>query len=208
MGSMLAQIRELLKKIDKTWDKEVRDQIEELDDDIVIDLDKKNSKFEDKLYYKIEPFQRKVEAKLSQLFYDHAVATANKDYHCSQCNAPIDIEKDLFRAQYVNCKFCGTANTFEPDIKFKTIGWNIIENIEAYNLEEEYRKMMKLEDKISDHRPPPPADLVERYREAYFDYYSKLYAACKKRNPMQKDFYDNAMKNRTSDFEMDIKRYS
>lgn len=208
MGSMLAQIRLLTEKISETWDKKVRPKIYKLDEDLTYDLDKKNSKLEDKLYYKMEPFERKVEAKMSQLFYDHAIATASKNYQCSQCNAPIEIEKDLFKAQYVNCQFCSTANTFEPDAKFKTIGWNIIDNIVAYQLNEEYKKMTKLEKKISNQRPPLAQDLVDRYKVAYFDYYTKLYKECTKLNPMQKEYYENSMKNREKDYEIDLQRYS
>lgn len=191
---MKAQIEELIRKIQDTWTEKVEPEMKVLGD-FWMSESYKSSKYQDRLSEDLMHFQRMLEGKLSEKFYNHVVVLADQDFGCSQCGAKIMIRKDLFKSHYVPCPFCMTVNTFEPETKYLQIGWNIVDNLAAYRSERQYAAMMEALEAIQRLRPPVQEELWTRYEQAYTEYY--------------KTYFENrmALKSDAADrFEEDMRR--
>jgi hypothetical protein len=173
-SGMKAQIDTLVEKIDEVWENKVQPEME-LIGDFASDESDKAYDLNHKLVYAIENFQRKLEGELSQKFYDHAIQIANKKSSCSQCNAAIEIKKDIFRAQYISCVFCNAVNTIEPEAKFVKIGWGIADNIAALKTTPYYKDMNLAVNTIQEHRGQAPESYWSTYENAYNTYWEKFF---------------------------------
>lgn len=201
-----AQIDQLTKKIDETWSTKVQPQMEALADDYWYhDEMLKQHDVNEKLVYQLEDFQIQLEGKLSKLFYDHAIQIANKDFNCSQCNASIDIVKDLFRAQYITCNYCQTVNTFEPETKYVQVGWGIIDNIVALELLPLKQQMNSAFEKIQELRHPVTDKVLEEqlwqtYKQKYFNYYETYFKRCIEFNSDKEKRFEEDIKRKELEF--------
>lgn len=129
------QIQNLIQKIDATWQQKVRPQMQAAfkNSDWVAE-GKKGGELSAKLWVRLRHFELVLEGKLAQIYYDQAIKIAAADFHCSQCSAKLQINKRIFRAQYISCDYCDTVNTFEPETKYTQIGWGIVDSIVNFNL--------------------------------------------------------------------------
>ncbi len=198
--AMKAQIFQLFEKIDQTWDTTVQPQMQEVGD-FWMDEMKKSTTLTDKLHRHLQRFEVVFEGKLSQKFYDHAIALANKKLTCTQCHAPITIVKDLFRAHYISCSFCNAVNTFEPETKYAQIGWSIIDNIAALQSLPSYDAMQKALNELHQHRPPQPELLWNNYKTAYYNYYQTYFKERIKLKSDAEDRYQQDMARKQKEFE-------
>ncbi|RKR13512.1 hypothetical protein CLV91_2234 [Maribacter vaceletii] len=174
-SGMKAQINDLIEKIGAVWDTKVQPEMEALGD-FHYDENDKGYDLRHKLIYALESFQRKLEGELSQKFYDHAIQIANKKSKCSQCDARIEVKKDIFRAQYITCGYCNAVNTIEPETKFMKIGWGIVDNIVAIICQPEYEIMNQKVDELQALRKSERGDKhwVD-YEKAYYSYWEKYF---------------------------------
>lgn len=129
------QAKELIAKIHDTWHDKVSpglDEVKEAEELIVEEtggsLDELYEKFLHISAVEMEKghaLRHKLEKELKcyevQTFSDAArklVAKAqellSKNFHCTQCQAPLPIQQQFFRSYYQNCPYCQTVNTFEP----------------------------------------------------------------------------------------------
>jgi len=199
-NGMKAQIYELIAKIDTVWHSKVRPEMKAIGD-FYINEGFKASDTNDRLTEELFTFQRQLEGKLSQQFYDHAIQIANKKASCSQCDAELEIKKDIFRAQYITCKFCNTVNTIEPETKFMKIGWGIIDNIAAIKTQNEYEAMNKATDAISSYRGQAPASYWLTYENAYNVYWSSYFKERIKLSSDAIERYESDMQRKRKEFE-------
>ncbi len=130
----------LNEKVEETWSNQVEPQMRSLGD-AWMDESFKLATFNDNYHTKLVDFQVQLEGKLSEKFYAHAVTSINQNFTCTQCSAPLEVKKDVFNSQYVDCQYCNTVNTFTPDTKFMQIGWNVLDNICTYRAFDEYTTM-------------------------------------------------------------------
>jgi len=173
-GGMKAQMYTLIKKIDETWHAKVGPAMQALGD-FAHDESNKAYELNDKLITALEKFHRKLEGELSQLFYDHAIKIASKEAQCSQCDATITLQKNIFRAQYITCAYCNAVNTVEPETKFVKIGWGVVDNIAAMRHVADYEKMQHAVEAIQDYRGKAPDAYWETYEAAYVTYWDKFF---------------------------------
>lgn len=199
-SGMKAQIHTLIEKIDEVWHEKVQPEMKALGDFAHEEGDKAYD-LNHKLLYELEDFQRKLEGELSQKFYDHAIQIANKKASCSQCNADLEIKKDIFRAQYISCKFCNTVNTIEPETKFIKIGWGIIDNIAALKTTPEYKAMTAAEDAIREYRGKAPESFWTSYYKVYTTYWGKYFDERIALNTDLKDRYESDIKRKNKEFD-------
>ncbi|MFK7813059.1 MAG: hypothetical protein AB8B59_11230 [Maribacter sp.] len=199
-SGMKAQIDELISKIDTVWHSKVRPEMQAVGD-FYTDEGYKASESNDRLTEELYAFQRQLEGKLSQQFYDHAIQIANKKASCSQCDANLEIKKDIFRAQYLTCKFCNTVNTVEPETKFMKIGWGIIDNIAAIKAQGQYDAMNNTANAISAYRGQAPTDFWSTYENTYYAYWEKYFNERIKLNSDAQDRYDADMQRKRTEFE-------
>jgi hypothetical protein len=122
------------------------------------------------MHERLQLWQYITEGKLSQKYYDHAIELINRDFFCTQCNAPLQVKKDLFRAHYITCNYCSAVNTFEPETKYATIGWNVVDNMAALYALQEYKAMLQAKESGA----AAYAKAVRVYYEKYFDERIKL----------------------------------
>lgn len=199
-GGMKAQIDDLIEKIDQTWDAKVGPAMEDIGDFHHDESDKAYD-LNHKLTFDLEAFQRKLEGELSQMFYDHAILIANKKASCTQCDADIALRKDIFRAQYITCSFCNAVNTIEPETKFMSIGWGIIDNIAALRTTGEYTVMLKAVDILQGQRGQAGASYWEAYEKSYFGYWEAMYKERMKLSSHAEERYEADMARKLKEFE-------
>lgn len=153
---------DLINKVDSTWQHQIEPLLRGSSVNWTAEL-KKCHHFSEKMKEELSLWQFVTEGKLALKYYDHAIQLINQNFLCSQCNAPLTIKKNFFMAQYVVCIYCNTVNTFEPETKYVTIGWNVIDNIAALRSLEEYKSMLR--DKGGRYY----AKSQRRYYERFFD---------------------------------------
>ncbi|KPM32540.1 Hypothetical protein I595_958 [Croceitalea dokdonensis DOKDO 023] len=198
---MKAQIHELIQKIDAVWHGKVRPEMQAVGD-FYNEEGYKASDTNDRLIDELFRFERILEGKLSQQFYDHAIQIANKKASCSQCDADLEIKKDIFRAQYITCGYCNAVNTVEPETKFIKIGWGIIDNIAALKAQPEYDAMEKASDTLSKQRKTERDDSHwSAYENAYYAYWEKYFNERIKLNSDAKERYEADMQRKRTEFE-------
>jgi len=209
-----SQIYTLIQKIDTTWQNKVEPEMRSLGD-FWTDQSFKASELNDKISIKLDAFETIMEGKIAKMYYDNAIQTSNQNFNCSQCDAKIEIIKDLFRAQYLTCQYCQTTNTFEPETKYLQVGWGIIESIIKVECLPEHKKMEKALEEIHKLRHPVEDKQMEEtlwqnYKTVYFDYHQKFF---KRRIEMKSDEekrYDDDMKRKELEFNKyeQVQRYN
>lgn len=210
---MKAQINNIIPKIDETWQRKVLPKMREVDNGSYFYNEQsfKASKLSDALHEKMERFETILQGKLSQRFYDHAKQTVDKNFTCSQCGAPIQVVKDLFRAQYISCGACGSINTFKPETKFIQIGWNAIDNIVALQLLPLHDAMSRAIRNIQDVRKEHQTEeMWEAYKSAYFIYWETYFKErIKLKSDAEKRFKDDMQRKQKEYAEFEnIQRYN
>lgn len=196
---MKSQIRNLIKKIDQTWDNKVRPKMEKaFDNTDWVDESCKGNELSQKLWDKLMVFQVVLEGKLSQRYYDHVIQIVDEHFHCSQCNAQLQIDKRIFRSQYITCNYCDTVNTFEPETKFAHLGWGIIDNIVTLNLWEEKKEILTLEEQIKElsHYKKATDTDWKNFKTKYLGYYERFFKERIKLNSELEERFEEDMKRR------------
>jgi len=203
--AMKGKIMKIPKKIDHVWETQVKDEMEALGD-FHYDEGFKGHDVNEKLIGEIDLIATGIIGKLSEKFYAHAIQSAQQNFECTQCHAPLEIKKDLFRSQYVACQYCNTTNTFEPDVKLMQIGWTIVDNMAAYRALDLHHILHEVECKIQKKRPPIPDEFIAEYREAYINYYEKFYKERIALKSDEEERYETDMENIKIDMEGNISR--
>ncbi|MFD2589120.1 hypothetical protein ACFSQJ_19505 [Croceitalea marina] len=199
-GGMKAQMYSLIEKIDETWDAKVGPAMEAVGD-FASDESDKAYDLRHKLIDALEKFQRKLEGELSQLFYDHAIQIADKKAQCAQCDADIEIQKNIFRAQYITCTYCNAVNTIEPETKFVKIGWGIVDNIAAMRMNKGFEKMQRAVNAIQEYRGKAPEAYWSTYEDAYFAYWESFFKERINLNADAADRLEQDMERKRQEFE-------
>lgn len=129
---MKSQIMGLADKVDETFEKKVEPKmLQYIESWELIEESQKGDELREKIFTHLERFQQVLEGKISIKFYNHAIQYLNTDFNCSQCNAQLEVKKDIFRSHYVSCEYCNTVNTFLPNKKIAQISW-VVDNIARY----------------------------------------------------------------------------
>lgn len=160
---------DLVQKVSETWQQQV-EPLMRADGNYWPEQSQKGYRLTAWMNDQIELWLFLTEGHLSQKYYDHAIELINQNFFCTQCNSPIEIKKDFFRSQYVTCQYCNAVNTFEPETKYVTIGWNVVNNIAALHAFEEYKAMRNAQNKVGS----DDEKAMRRYYEKYFDERIKL----------------------------------
>lgn len=204
-----AQIQNLYKKIETTWEEKVSPQMEDFEEIDNYDERDKGTELDLKLYHRLEDFNVALEGKVSQKYYDHAIAIIDKDFHCSQCNAKLEVVKNLFRSQYVTCSYCDTVNTFEPDTKFKLIS-SVIDNILNFKFQDQQKELAKMRGELSGKREKNTITEKdwENYKNAYMAFHELYFNERIKLNLSYKDRFKDDMERKLLDFENYKKQYN
>lgn len=131
--TMRVQLLDVIQKVDEMFDTKVRPQMQlYVESHEHLDQTLKASKLQERLHHRLERFAVELEGELSIEFYNHAIKFQDDDFNCSQCGGLLKIKKDVFRAQYITCKYCQATNTFTPKDKVMNIGWTVVDNIAKY----------------------------------------------------------------------------
>lgn len=154
---------DLMQKVSETWQQQVEPMMR-ADGDYWPEQSYKAHQLTEWMNEQLQLELFLIEGRLSQKYYDHAIQLINKDFFCTQCNSPIEVRKDFFMAQYVTCAYCNAINTFEPETKYVTIGWNVVNNIAALHAFEEYKVMQATR-----------AEGGLKYKKAVHAYYEKYF---------------------------------
>lgn len=183
------QIRSsLIEKIDITWIEQVEPSMRADGGIYWADESRKGYRLQDELSDRLSVWVNITEGHLSQKYYDHAIQLIHQDFKCTQCHAPLEVKKNFFLSQYVTCGYCNTVNTFEPQTKYATIGWNIINNIAALHSMEAYDAVRKT-----------PREDRRAYEQALRNYYEKYFDERIKLMP-------HSAATRERDIELEIKK--
>jgi hypothetical protein len=160
-GIRMQMYNDLVQKVSETWQQQV-EPLMRADGSYWAEQSYKGHALGDQMSEEIELWLYITEGKLSRKYYDHAIQLIDRDFFCTQCGSPLQIRKGFFMAQYVTCNHCSAVNTFEPETKYVTIGWNVVNSMAALHALEEYKVRHKDEHSL------------RRYYEKYFDERIKL----------------------------------
>lgn len=164
-GARSQLYHDLVQKVSETWQQQV-EPLMRVDGDYWPEESYKAYRLTEWMNNQIDLWLFMTEGQLSKKYYDHAIQLINRNFFCTQCNSPIEIQKDFFMAQYVTCKYCNAVNTFEPETKYVTIGWNVVNNIAALNAFDEYKAMQTA-------RAKQGADYEKQLRNYYKKYFDE-----------------------------------
>ncbi|PID67822.1 MAG: hypothetical protein CR968_04750 [Flavobacteriia bacterium] len=199
---MKRQIEDLIQKIDLTWDEKVRPRMEDAFESTEwVNESIKGGNLSSVLWDKLREFEVVLEGKLSQMYYEHVITIVDKDFRCSQCNAQLEIVKNLFRSQYVTCSYCDTVNTFKPETKYTHIGWGIVDNIVNLKFLEEKKALHKDLDQLKElvqSKKATPQDW-ENYKTAYTNFWEMYFKERIKYNSELKDRFAEDMQRKTDE---------
>ena len=159
----------LIRKINDTWQQQV-EPLMRADGHYWADESFKGHQAADDMHERMSLWQYITEGRLAEKYYGHAIQLINRDFFCTQCNAPLQVKKDFFMAQYVACHYCAAVNTFEPETKYVTLGWNVVDSMSALYALQEYGEMLKARSL----NPLAYEQAVRKYYEKYFDERIKL----------------------------------
>ncbi|PST83668.1 hypothetical protein C7T94_14135 [Pedobacter yulinensis] len=170
LQAVRAQIyNDLVQKVSETWQQQVEPQMR-ADGDYWPAESQKGHELSEWMDRQIDLWVFRTEGQLSKKYYAHAIQLVDRNFFCTQCNSPVRIQRDFFMAQYVSCAYCNAINTFEPETKYQTIGWNVVHNIAAFNAFDEYRNMQAARSAGG----PGYVQAMRSYYEKYFDERIKL----------------------------------
>jgi len=183
-----SQLMALAEKVDTTFDEKVKPQMldykEEYD---ILDEDAKGTALRENIILKgIERFEIVLEGKVSSKFYNHAVTFLNKDFNCTQCSAKIEVNRDIFHSHYVNCDYCNTVNTFNPNDKISQIRW-VVDNIAKHKVINEWDAMEKAREKYNELRSWSEGEDITVHKQAL-----------KEREDTERSFWTNYFTERSA----------
>lgn len=175
-----SQMKELIAKIDDTWQEKVSPAFDEIKDaeeaaieEAEGDLEAYHGKFYP-VYYAAQDKGRGLQHQLEKELHRYQVTTfaeagrrlsakareiLSGNFSCSQCKAPLPVQQQFFRSYYHTCEYCQTVNTFEPG----TIARNV-EHFAVHPLAEEvalteYFAYWDIEDKYRSQRDDQPQEV-------------------------------------------------
>jgi len=195
-----AQIQNLSDKIEQTFEEKVKPQMLQYKKEYeILEEYQKGLALSETFYSKIERFQIELEGEIGLKFYNHAIRFLNENFKCTQCGAQLQINKNIFRAQYVSCNYCNTVNTFMPNAKVSEIKWHIIDKIARYKSINEYDAMIEAQNQFNSLRMP--ADNEDK---------TEIKQVLKKREITEKAYWNKFFTERNKYFDEDtndVKRY-
>ena len=162
-----SQLKALGDKVDTTFNEKVKPQMLQYKEHYdILDQAAKGTYLREKIIFdKIERFEIVLEGKISMKFYEHAVAFLNEDFHCTQCSAKIEVNKDIFHAHYVTCDYCNTVNTFTPNDKISAIRW-VVDNIAKYKVIADWDAMQEAREKYRELRSWSEGEDMTKHKKA------------------------------------------
>ncbi len=162
-----AQLMALGDKVDTTFNEKVKPQMLQYKEhyDILDQAAKGTYLRESIIFNKIERFEIVLEGKVSLKFYNHAVQFLNEDFHCTQCSAKIEVNKDIFHAHYVTCDYCNTVNTFTPNDKISAIRW-VVDHIAKYKVIADWDAMQEAREKYNELRSWSEGEDMTKHKKA------------------------------------------
>ncbi len=205
-NAMKSQIQNLSQVVDDTWENKVYPYIS-VTTFSNLPTEKQCGEFTTKLHETLHHFQILLEGDLSEKYYAHAIKTANQKLNCTQCHAPIEIKKNVFRSHYITCPSCLATNTFVPDTKYTHIGGNIIDNMVAKKCYPLYEKMEASINAIQKQRPPVAQHYWEQYKRDYFNYYETFFKERIALNAEAEERYEADMERKRKEYEDYEKTY-
>lgn len=199
---MNGQIQNLISKIDQTWSEKVQPQMEDAFEDYDwIDQRQKGDQLSTNLWVELRNYETMIEGKLSKKYYEYAIKIADKEFSCSQCNAKLQINKRIFRSQYVTCDYCDTVNTFEPETKYTQIGWSIVDNIVKIDLLEKEKELLKTYQNLKECKDEMTEKDWDVYKKEYVAYHELFFKERIKLNIDYEKRFNEDMERKLKEFE-------
>ncbi|HZS42422.1 MAG TPA: hypothetical protein VFF06_36580 [Polyangia bacterium] len=127
LTAVRVQCGELIHKIDKTWSTQVEAAFEAALGDAadryaVLDQERERGAERRRA---MEQAQRRAEVEIAaaaaRRILDEARQVLERQFACTQCQAPLPVRAQFFRSYYVTCDYCRTVNTFEPGMIARSV---------------------------------------------------------------------------------------
>lgn len=194
-----AQVKELISKIDSTWQEKVSLAFEEVKEAGETMMEEAGSSLDDyyeafHTVYKTEQekgiaLSRKLERALkgyevrtfataARKLQEKAVEVLSKTFSCSQCKAPLPVKQNFFRAYYETCTYCQTVNTFEPGTIARYVEHFAVPALAEEKALKEYYAYYDVEEKFKRQREDEPSAISSQtVLETYKAYAEKYLTA-------------------------------
>ncbi len=85
----------LIRKINDTWQQQV-EPLMRVDGSYWIEESYKAHNTADTMHERMSLWKYITEGRLSEKYYDHAIQLINRDFFCTQCNAPLQVKKTFY----------------------------------------------------------------------------------------------------------------
>jgi hypothetical protein len=127
LTAVRVQCLELAQKIHKTWSAQVEPAFEEALGDgpdrwTVIDAERaRGTEHARAMERGLRRAEVQIAADAARRLLAEARKVLEKSFACSQCQAPLPVQKQFFRSHYVTCDYCRTVNTFEPGMTVRMV---------------------------------------------------------------------------------------
>lgn len=193
-----SQAKDLIARIDNTWQNTVSENWETLRDeeeDRLSEAGEELEPFQEKfyqVYYAEREKGRKLMRQLEKDLHQYEVKTfaeagrklaakareiLSGGFACSQCQAPLPVQDNFYRSYYQVCQYCQTTNTFEPGSIARMVEHFAVHPIAEEKALEEYWQYEALLYQFKDQGEDDPvtvtADQVLQSYTVYVDVYLK-----------------------------------
>lgn len=193
-----SQAKELIAKIDSTWQNTVSNSWEAMRDEEeqrLCDADEELEPFHKKfykIYYAEQEKGRKLMQQLEKDLRNYEVKTfaeagrklaakareiLSGGFSCTQCQAPLPVQDNFYRSYYQVCQYCQMTNTFEPGSIARMVEHFALDPIAEEKALEEYWAYSDLLQQFKDQGADDPvvvtAEQVLQAYTVYVDVYLK-----------------------------------
>ncbi len=188
-------VRSLGDKVDEKWDKfcDLTDEADLTTDDI--DLQETGNLRDDTNHWLEVEYQRyyvRVLAKAAQKIWQNALQEDTvKQFACSSCGAPLDLNKQIFKAINLKCNFCSFVNSYEPADKMRMAEAFAVEplcNEAAFEAWEKMQWIRRQAERETDGGKKSTIDTLDKWEAAALHYWNIWF---KKREELVADYAPN-----------------
>jgi hypothetical protein len=120
---------------------------------------------------KLERVLRKAEVAIAADAARRVLAEARKilekEFHCTQCKAPLPVQQQFFRSYYVPCAYCRTVNTFEPGMVARNVEHFCVHALAEEEALDAHMRHTDAEGRRDEFDRPTRVKLYADYVEAY-----------------------------------------
>lgn len=211
-GGISRQAKELIWKIQDTWQEKVAPAFDEVINqsdefyalhhksyykEIHYPAMEKGLELADRLEKELKRYETSIFAEAARKLQAQAQKGLADSFSCTQCQAPLPVRQQFYRAYFHTCDYCRTVNTFEPGTLARNVEHFALRPLAEETALEEYFLYTDLEQAYRRQRSDRPAVIGrDEVLKAYENYMRKYLDACVEIIPELGKTYDRELQSK------------